>query len=104
MQRTVKFSRNRKRWTKDGQAEFGFGKPRTWGGKRTGAGRKRSGKHARVAHLVREDFDGERFPVQVTLRVVPEASGLRREPLRRAIFECIRAANALGQIQVTDFS
>jgi hypothetical protein len=104
MRVATRFTRNRKRWSKEGQAEIVFGKPRTWGGRRKGAGRKPKGVRAGVGHLTRESFDGARHPVQVTLRVVPEASGLRNESLRRTIFEGIRAANALGRIRITDFS
>ncbi len=47
---------------------------RTWGGRRRGAGRKRMGERARVAHRTRPVL-AARFPVHVTWRM--RVSGLR---------------------------
>ena len=58
-------------------------KPR--GGRRDGAGRKRSGR-AGVSHLRRRRFSSAR-PLHVTVRVRPEAAGLRR----RAMYRLVRA-------------
>jgi hypothetical protein len=105
MRSAKRFTRTKKRWAKNGQRVIVFGKPRTWGGRRKGAGRKPKGRRAGVEHTTRESFDGARCPVGVTLRVVPEVAGLRRESLRVALFEAIRLANAAaGLVAVTDFS
>jgi REP element-mobilizing transposase RayT len=61
---------------------------RTWGGKRKGAGRKRTSEKARVAHRTRREVDG-RTPVHVTLRLLPEIARLRRRAQYRAIREAL---------------
>ena len=104
MRRPVLFKRTRKRWARTGQAEIVFGKPRTWGGKRPNAGRPPKGARSGVPHVRRESFDGTKYPVEVTLRVAPEAASLRRESMKQAIFDGVRASNARGWIGVTDFS
>jgi hypothetical protein len=101
-----KHTRTRRRWAKSGQAEIVFGRPRTWGGKRAGAGRKPTQRVAGVSHGQRERFDGARHPVHVTLKVVSEVASLRRELLRKAIFDVFRAVNAVPDriLSITDFS
>ncbi len=49
---------------------------RTWGGKRPGAGRPRTGVVAIVPHLERADFAG-RFPLHVTVRMRKRVWNLR---------------------------
>jgi putative transposase len=93
----------RKRWAKSGQAEIVFPAPRTWGGKRRGAGRKPKGVVALVAHQRRDEFDGSRATVHVTLKVLPVVGSLRRELLRKWIFDAIRAVDP-KRLGVTDFS
>ena len=66
-----------------GQTEIKF---RTWGGKRKGAGRKRSGRR-KVAHRRREDF-AKCYPSHVTLRFIDSLPSMRR----RKTFKAIRAA------------
>jgi REP element-mobilizing transposase RayT len=68
---------------------------RTWGGKRAGAGRKRTGERARVCHRRRVDVKA-RHPVLVTTRVVPEVGRLRTETARRAIEEAMTVAMKRG--------
>ena len=64
-------------------------RPRGRGGWRPGAGRKRGD---RVSHGARERLSG-REPVHVTLRVCPDAAGLRRPK----IFPAVRGAIAGAQ-------
>jgi hypothetical protein len=60
--------------------------PRTWGGKRAGAGRKRIAPRQRMPHRPRKQFAARLGqPVHVTLRVRPERSGMRRAKIYRAI-------------------
>jgi hypothetical protein len=68
---------------------------RTWGGKRTGAGRKRVGDRARVAHRRRPDLKA-RHPVLVTTRVVPAVGRLRTAVARQAIEEAMDVAMKRG--------
>ena len=58
--------------------------PRTWGGKRRGAGRKPSGRKVGVPHRVRPAHNG-RNPVHVTLRASQGLPSLRAEPLFPAV-------------------
>ena len=81
------------------QQEFGF---TNWGGKRRGAGRKRSGERARVSHAKRAQL-AARFPVLVTLRL---RNGLR--PLRAdatlALLKDALAAGSNRAFRVVEFS
>ncbi len=52
--------------------------PRTWGGRRENAGRKR-GPHSGLPHVARERF--RRLPGHVTLRVRPDVPSLRTVPI-----------------------
>ena len=83
MRRPVSFKRTRKRWAKTGQAEIVFGTPRTWGGKRRGAGRGPKGARAGMKHETREAFDGTKYPAEVTVRVATEVGSLRRDVLKK---------------------
>src|SRR5438105_4946461 len=60
---------------------------RTWGGKRTGAGRTPNGARAGVTHLRRPRLD-RHHPLHVTLRVVPAVGRLRR----RTAYRCVSRA------------
>lgn len=68
--------------------------PAGWGGRREGAGRKRTGKRY-VPHLER-DVHKKTTPVHVTYRVVGGLPTLRREDLRAAIVDAIRGAHKDG--------
>lgn len=68
---------------KRGQVELVF---RTHGGKRRGAGRKPKGKRPSARHEARPEHD-PRHPVHVTIRVVGNASGLRRRDIYVALRE-----------------
>ncbi|HEY3353632.1 MAG TPA: transposase [Polyangia bacterium] len=67
--------------------------PRTsgWGGKRTGAGRKRTGDRARVPHVRRPPHVG-RHPVHATFRASAEVGSLREGATFNALEAAIRAA------------
>jgi REP element-mobilizing transposase RayT len=62
--------------------------PRTWGGKREGAGRKKSGTRRDPEHRSRPEHVG-RYPLHITLRVREEVGRLRRREVyvgtRRAL-------------------
>src|SRR5438876_2144541 len=62
-----------------------------WGGKRRNAGRKPKGERARVTHTARPPL-ATRFPVHVTLRVLPHVWNLRS----RRSFRVLGAALARG--------
>jgi len=62
---------------------------RTWGGKRKGAGRKRSGERSRVPHLRRCEFSKD-HPLHVTLRVLDEVGRLRVRAVLGAVAEALR--------------
>jgi REP element-mobilizing transposase RayT len=50
--------------------------PKTWGGRRKNAGRKPNAERALVSRKAREEVNG-RWPVHVTIRVLPEIPSLR---------------------------
>jgi REP element-mobilizing transposase RayT len=64
--------------------------PRTWGGRRRGAGRKPTGK-AGVPHRTRAPL-ASRHPVHVTLKLLPDKSGLRRGRMIRRLRAVFRTA------------
>ena len=68
-----------------------FARHAGWGGRRKGAGRKPKGDRALVAHAVRPML-ATRFPVHVTLRVLPQVWNLRS----RRGFRVLRAALSAG--------
>jgi putative transposase len=77
--------------------------PCGWGGRRKGAGRKPKGERAGVAHTARPLL-ARRFPVHVTLRVLPHVWNLRS----RRVFRVLRRALAEGGerfgIRICEFS
>jgi len=77
-------------------------RPRTWGGKRPGAGRKSSGRKVGVPHRARPVHDA-RHPVHVTLRACRGLPSLRTEPLFPAI-RCGLAQASRGGLRVLHFS
>ena len=82
---------------KSNQLQIAFAEPKTWGGKRRGAGRKRSRQRPGVPHRRREEHLA-RHPVHVTLRIrenVLQDAGLRT--LRRCdVYKIIRGAFVRG--------
>ena len=77
-------------------------RPRTWGGKRRGAGRKPSGRKVGVPHRPRPAHNA-RHPVHVTLRASQELPSLRTEPLFLAIRHGLARASH-GGLRVLHFS
>src|SRR2546430_2390530 len=77
-------------------------RPRTWGGKRRGAGRKPSGRKVGVPHRTRAAHDA-RHPVHVTLRASQGLPSLRMEPLFPAIRRGLAEASRSG-LRVLQFS
>lgn len=71
------------------------------GGRRVGAGRKRSGARERVPHVARAEHVAKR-PVHVTLR--SRLRGLRQQVLLAIFARAIRAANARSQGRAGDTS
>jgi len=65
---------------------------RTWGGKREGAGRKRTSKRRRVPHETRPKL-ASRFPVHITTRIADEMPTLRNHKrcavIRRALIAMV---------------
>jgi REP element-mobilizing transposase RayT len=70
------------------QTEMAF---RTWGGKRAGAGRKRSEGRRRMPHERRERVN-PRHPLLITTRVVPEVGRLRSKAAREAMRDALTMA------------
>ena len=66
-------------------------RPRTWGGKRAGAGRKPSGRKVGVPHRIRPPHRAY-HPLHVTLRACRGLPSLRTE----AVFPAVRSALADG--------
>jgi REP element-mobilizing transposase RayT len=82
------------------QSEFRF---RTWGGKRSGAGRPPTASTAGVSHLKRPSHAAA-HPVHVTLRVVDRLPNLRRKRLARTVVRAIWAARERLRGRVVHFS
>ncbi len=76
---------------------------RTWGGAREGAGRKRKGERAGVSHL-RRPAHRARFPVHVTLRMLPHVWNLRSRRSFRVFARAIAAAAERFGMRVCAFS
>ena len=77
-------------------------RPRTWGGKRRGAGRKPSGRKVGVWHRARPAHNA-RHPVHVTLRASHVLPSLRTELLFPAIHRGLAQASRNG-LRVLQFS
>lgn len=74
-----------------------------WGGKRKGAGRKPAGERALVTH-VRRPALAARFPVHVTLRVLPHVFSLRSRRSFRVIRAALSSGGARFGMRVCEFS
>src|SRR6185369_11844104 len=74
--------------------------PRTWGGRRSGAGRKRKNDRG-VDHRRREA--GKNLPAHVTLKVARDLPSLRRPALFRVLLGIIEQSARPG-FAVTQFS
>ena len=79
-------------------------RPRTWGGHRDGAGRKKLPEGRRhVSHLARERFD-KPTPVHVTLRVAPHVWNLRSARSFRRIVRAFRAHRGRHPMRLIEFT
>lgn len=83
-----------------GQLGFQF---RTWGGFRSGAGRKAKGKQAGVPHLPRQTLTG-REPVLVTLRAVPGLPDLRSRHCFRVVRDALAVTRVSLGVRIVHFS
>src|SRR5260370_26273814 len=79
-------------------------RPRTWGGRREGAGRKPlpEGKR-RVSHLARERFESA-TPVHVTLRVAHYVWNLRSARTFRLIVRAFAAPRGRHHLRLIEFT
>ena len=73
------------------------------GGKRRGAGRPPKSHRAGAPHTQRP-FLAERYPVHVTLRVVPEIGSLRKRAMYAAIRQATLTAASHGMIRIVQIS
>lgn len=79
--------------------------PRTWGGARPGAGRKRKPGRRKVPHATRPQFAARLGqPVHVTLRVLSAKSGLRRRRLYRILRYCMRRSGHQEHFRICQYS
>ena len=69
-------------------------RPRTWGGRRDGAGRPPSPGRGSVPHTRREPHDA-RCPAHVTLRASADVPSLRDPRLLQVFFTALRAASTV---------
>jgi len=76
---------------------------RTWGGKRAGAGRKRRGARAGVAHRSRGAWT-RAMPLHVTLRMAPHVYNLRSRRSFRVIAAALRLGGDRFDVRVIEFS
>jgi putative transposase len=76
--------------------------PRTWGGRRSGAGRKPDRDRAGTPHVRRPPHDA-RHPVHVTFRAGRGVPWLRSQPLWAALRDALREANRTS-FRVVHFS
>jgi putative transposase len=72
--------------------------PPAWGGKRAGAGRKKTGRRVGVAHRARPEHSW-RFPLHVTMRAVEGLPTLRERALFSVICDAIAAANTEAKLR-----
>jgi REP element-mobilizing transposase RayT len=76
---------------------------RTWGGKRKGAGRKPKGDKPGVSHRRRPAL-AKRFPVHVTVRMLPHVWNLRSKRSFKVIGKAVRAAAQHFEMRICEFS
>ena len=77
-------------------------RPRTWGGRRPGAGRKPSGQRVGVPHRPRPDHV-PRHPAHVTLRAHAALPSLRGDQLFPTLRRCL-AQGSRGGVRILHFS
>ncbi|HEX3473481.1 MAG TPA: transposase [Kofleriaceae bacterium] len=76
---------------------------RTWGGVRVGAGRKRRGVRAGVAHRSRGEWTRP-MPLHVTLRMAPHVYHLRSRRSFRVIAAALRVGGDRFDVRIVEFS
>jgi hypothetical protein len=74
----------------------------SWGGRRSGAGRKR-GPAPRLPHRRREGV-GARFPAHVTVKLLPGLPSLRSVPLVRTLERSFAAIRKRGDFRLVHYS
>ena len=74
----------------------------TWGGRRPGAGRKRSPRSG-VPHLRRPRL-AARWPVHISLKLTRDLPYLRKRKIARIVQLCILAANIAGVFRIVHFA
>ena len=77
-------------------------RPRTWGGKRPGAGRRPSGRKVGAPHRARPSHQA-RHPVHVTLRAVRAVASLRADTVFPAVRRALADASR-DEFRVIEFS
>jgi len=90
--------RRAKSRVRQGELEF-----RKWGGRRHGAGRRRTGPRACVPHRAREPL-AARHPVHVTVRLNGGLPSLRRDAARGVIERSFRAAGERFGFRLAHYS
>ena len=85
--------RGRKRAAREPQLQLDL-RPRTWGGAREGAGRKKTGRCLDVPHRARAEIS-RHHPLHVVLRTRKDVPRLRRGPTYRAIRRALQ--HVLGE-------
>lgn len=83
-----------------GQLELAI--PKTWGGRRTGAGRKPKGLQSGQPHRPRQPHEVH-HPVHATLRAVSGVPSLRSERLWPAVYDAVRRSSR-SSFRVVHFS
>jgi len=83
--------------------QLSFAKHAGWGGARKGAGRKPKAGRAGVSHLGREPL-AARFPVHVTLRVLPHVWNLRSRRSFRVLARAFGAGGERFGMRLCEFS
>ena len=80
-----------------------FAKHAGWGGRRKGAGRKPKGERPGVSHQARATL-ATRFPVHVTLRVLPHVWNLRSRRSFRVVARALLAGGDRFGMRLCEFS
>jgi putative transposase len=101
--RTSQVSHKPSKRTPPTQASLPLPKARTWGGARKGAGRKPSGARAGVSHASRPALPS-RYPVHVTLRLMPHVWNLRSKRGFRVVSRALTAASARFGMRISEYA
>jgi REP element-mobilizing transposase RayT len=85
------------------QVPLPFREKGQWGGKRDGAGRKKTGKRKELPHRSRPKL-ASRHPVHVTLRLLPGLESLRTKSKVLAVRAAMRAAKVQAGFRLVQFT